>query len=275
MALRAYKPVTPGRRHMTVHDFAEITAVKPEKSLLRPLHKTGGRNNQGRNTAWHRGGGHKRMYRLIDFRRNDKDNVPASVLSIEYDPNRSARIALVQYSDGEKRYILAPDGLTVGETLMSGEKVEPKSGNCMSLANIPLGLFVHNVELRPGAGGQLVRSAGTAAQVTAREGDHVQLILPSNEVRRIHGACRATIGRVSNIEHGAISLGKAGRNRWLGRRPHVRGKAMNPVAHPLGGGEGRSNGGRHPCSRTGVLAKGGKTRKHRKYSTPFIMQRRK
>ena len=274
VALKAYKPTTPGRRGMTGSDFAELTTNKPEKSLLRPLKKTGGRNNQGRISTRRRGGGHKRRYRLIDFRRN-KDEMEAAVLSVEYDPNRSARIALVEYEDGEKRYVLAPEGLEVGQKIMSGERVEPRPGNCMNLANIPLGLFVHNVELRPGAGGQIVRSAGTGAQVSAREGKYVHLILPSGEVRRVLGQCRGTLGQVGNGDHGAVNLGKAGRSRWLGRRPKVRGKAMNPVAHPMGGGEGRSNGGRHPCSPTGVLAKGGKTRKPHKYSQPMLVKKRK
>lgn len=274
MAITAYKPTTPGRRGASVSDMSELTGVKPEKSLLQPARKTGGRNNLGRMTARHRGGGHKRRYRIIDFRR-DKDDMDATVQSIEYDPNRSGRIALLEYADGEKRYILAPFGLTVGETIRSGERVEPKVGNCMQMGYIPLGMSVHNIELRPGAGGRIVRSAGSAAQVSAREGKYVHLILPSGEVRRVLRTCRATVGRVSNIEHGSINIGKAGRNRWLGRRPKVRGKAMNPVAHPMGGGEGRSNGGRHPCSRTGVLAKGGKTRKHRKHSDSLIVKKRK
>ncbi len=275
MALKLYKPTTPARRGMTGSGFSEITQSKPEKSLLRPLKRTGGRNGQGRMTARHRGGGHKRRYRLIDFRRRDKDGVPATVQSIQYDPNRTTRIALVQYSDGERRYVLAPAGLKVGDTVLNGDKVEPRTGNCMNLMSVPLGLFVHNVELKPGGGGKIVRSAGTSAQVSAREGKYVHLIMPSGEVRRVLGSCRGTIGQLSNIEHEAENLGKAGRSRWLGRRPKVRGKAMNPVAHPMGGGEGRSNGGRHPCSRTGLLAKGGKTRNPRKYSNRLILRRRK
>jgi len=212
---------------------------------------------------------------MIDFRRMDKDGMPATVLAIQYDPNRSAHIALIQYEDGEKRYILAPATLKVGATVINGDRTEPSVGNCMSLGSIPLGLFVHNVALKPGAGGQIVRSAGSSAQVSAREGKYVHLILPSGEVRRVLGKCRATIGRLSNIEHEAVNIGKAGRSRWMGRRPKVRGKAMNPVAHPMGGGEGRSNGGRHPCSPTGVLAKGGKTRKPRKYSDRLIVRKRK
>jgi large subunit ribosomal protein L2 len=275
MAQKNYKPTTNGRRQMSVDDFTDISKVKPEKSLLRPLKKSGGRNNQGRMTSRRRGGGHKRRYRVIDWRRNDKDGMAATVQSIEYDPNRSARIALVQYEDGEKRYILAPDKLEVGQEIFSDERTEPRVGNCMNLRYVPLGLFVHNVELRPGTGGQIVRSAGVTAQVSAREGRYVHLILPSGEVRRVLGKCRATIGRVSNIEHETTKLGKAGRNRWKGRRPKVRGKAMNPVAHPLGGGEGRSNGGRHPVSPTGVPAKGGKTRKRKKQSDRLIVSRRK
>jgi len=274
MGLKTYKPTTPGCRGRVGSDFSELTAHEPEKALLGPLKKTGGRNNQGKMTTRRRGGGHKRRYRLIDLRR-DKDGMPATVLSIQYDPNRTARIALVQYEDGEKRYILAPAGLAVGDKVLSGEKVEPQPGNCMNLQNVPLGLLVHNVELQPGAGGKIVRSAGSAAQVSAREGRYVHLILPSGEVRRVLGTCRATIGQLSHVEHEAEKLGKAGRNRWLGRRPKVRGKAMNPVAHPLGGGEGRSNGGRHPCSPTGVPAKGGKTRNPRKYSNRLILRKRK
>jgi len=242
--------------------------------LLVPLNKTGGRNHHGKITARHRGGGSKRRYRLIDFRR-DKDGVAARVLGIEYDPNRSARIALLEYEDGERRYILAPDGLKEGEVLQSGPGAEPKPGNCLPLKEIPPGLQVHNVELVRGRGGQIVRSAGAAAQLSAREGKYVHLILPSGEVRRVLGECRATIGRVGNADHENLRAGKAGKTRWRGRRPKVRGKAMNPVDHPLGGGEGRSNGGRHPCSPTGVPAKGGKTRKRHKYSDRLILNRRK
>lgn len=276
MPLKTYKPTTPGRRGMSCSDFSELTPLsKPEKSLLRPIRRTGGRNSHGHMTSRHRGGGHKRLYRMIDFRRLDKDDMPATVLSIQYDPNRSARIALIQYEDGEKRYILAPATLKAGATVISGDRTEPSIGNCMNLASIPLGMFVHNVALKPTAGGQIVRSAGSSAQVSAREGEYVHLILPSGEVRRVLGKCRATIGRLSNIEHEAVNIGKAGRSRWMGRRPKVRGKAMNPVAHPMGGGEGRSNGGRHPCSPTGVLAKGGKTRKPRKDSDRLIVRKRK
>ena len=273
MAIKEYKPTTPGRRGMSVLDFSVLTCDKPEKSLLEPLNKTGGRNNQGRRTASHRGGGHKRCYRRMDFRR-DKDDCPAVVATLEYDPNRSSFIALVQYEDGEKRYILAPADLSVGDRIVSADQAEPRGGNCMSLRNIPLGMFVHNVELLPGNGGQIVRSAGSAAQVSAREGKYVHLVLPSGEVRRVLGVCRATVGRVGNADHSAVKLGKAGRSRWLGRRPKVRGKAMNPVSHPMGGGEGRSNGGRHPCSRTGLLAKGGKTRKKNKSRRLIVRGRR-
>ncbi|WP_417393674.1 50S ribosomal protein L2 [Gimesia sp.] len=276
MGIRFYKPTTPGRRGASVSDFAAITDRKkaPEKSLLVRYKKKGGRNNQGVITSRHRGGGHKRMYRLIDFRRT-KDGVPAKVNGIEYDPNRSARIALLHYVDGEKRYILAPEGLKAGDTVVSGEKVEPNIGNCMPLSAIPLGSTIHNVEMQPGRGGQLCRSAGTSAVLNAREENWAQVTLPSGEVRRIPNSCRATIGEIGNSEHTKIVLGKAGRKRWLGRRPHVRGTCMNPVAHPMGGGEGRNSGGRHPCSPTGKLAKGGKTRKRKKASSKAIIRRRK
>jgi large subunit ribosomal protein L2 len=276
MGIRQYKPVTPGRRQGTVSDFAEITdrKKKPEKSLLEPKPKKGGRNNQGIVCTRFRGGGHKKMYRVIDFKRK-KDDVTATVVAIEYDPNRSARIALVQYGDGEKAYILAPEGLKAGEKIVSGEKVEPKAGNCMPLRSIPLGMTIHNLEMQPGHGGQLCRSAGTSATLTARDGKWAQVTLPSGEVRRISSECRATIGMISNAEHMNISLGKAGRKRWMGRKPHNRGTSMNPVDHPLGGGEGRSKGGRHPCSPRGVLAKGGKTRKKRKPSNAAIIRRRR
>ena len=276
MGIRFYKRVTPGRRGASVSDFAAITDRKkaPEKTLLVRYKKKGGRNHQGIITARHRGGGHKRMYRLIDFRRT-KDGVPAKVNSIEYDPNRSARIALLHYVDGEKRYIIAPEGLVAGDTVVSGEKVEPNIGNCMPLASIPLGSAIHNVEMQPGRGGQLCRSAGTSAVLNAREDNWAQITLPSGEVRRIPSSCRATIGEIGNSEHTKIVLGKAGRKRWMGRRPHVRGTCMNPVAHPMGGGEGRNSGGRHPCSPTGKLAKGGKTRKRKKASSKAIIRRRK
>ena len=276
MGIRQYKPVTPGRRQGSVSDFSDITdrKKKPEKSLCVPLKKKGGRNNQGIITVRFRGGGHKRMYRLIDFKRS-KDGVPANVVGIEYDPNRSSRIALVQYQDGQKAYILAPEGLKAGDTIQNGEDSEPRVGNCLPLRKIPLGMSVHNVELQPGRGGQLGRSAGTSITLTAREGRWAQITLPSGEVRRVSSECRATIGSIGNAEHMNISLGKAGRKRWLGRKPHNRGTSMNPVSHPMGGGEGRTGGGRHPCSPTGVLAKGGKTRKKRKPSNSAIIRRRR
>src|SRR6516225_992792 len=273
MGIRQYKPTTPGRRQGSVSDFAEITArkKKPEKSLLRPHRKKGGRNNQGIVCSRFRGGGHKRMYRIIDFKRR-KDNVWATVVSIEYDPNRSSRIALLQYEDGEKRYILAPEGLKAGDRLLSGENAEPRVGNCLPLTKIPLGMEIHNLEMQPGRGGQICRSAGCSATLTAREANWAQVTLPSGEVRRVSSACRATIGTIGNADHMNVSLGKAGRKRWMGRRPHNRGTSMNPVSHPMGGGEGRTAGGRHPCSPTGVLAKGGKTRKKRKPSNAAILR---
>jgi large subunit ribosomal protein L2 len=274
MGIRKYKPTSPGRRHGSVLDYSEITCTTPEKSLLRPLKKTGGRNNHGRITCRHRGGGHKRRYRLIDFKRN-KDGVPARVATIEYDPNRTCFIAKLVYADGEKRYILAPIGLEVGQTLISGEGSEPNPGNAMPLENIPVGVQVHNIELQPGRGGQICRSAGTAAQLQAREGSYAVVLLPSGELRRIHVTCRATIGRVGNTDYQNVKLGKAGRRRHLGRRPHVRGTAMNPVDHPMGGGEGRTAGGRHPCSPTAVLAKGGRTRRRNHPTDRFIIRRRK
>lgn len=276
MGIRFYKPVTPGRRGASVSDFAEITDRKkrPEKALTVRAKKTGGRNNQGKITARHRGGGHKRLYRIVDFKRT-KDGVEGTVTHIEYDPNRSCRIALVQYEDGEKRYILAPEGVAAGAKVMSGESVEPNVGNCMPLSSIPLGTEIHNIEMQPGRGGQLVRSAGTRAVLNAREGRWAQVTLPSGEVRRLPSKCRATIGVVGNSEHSSIVYGKAGRRRWLGWRPHVRGTSMNPVAHPMGGGEGRNSGGRHPCSPTGRLAKGGRTRAKRKASNKAIIRRRR
>jgi large subunit ribosomal protein L2 len=277
MGIRQYKPTSAGRRGGSVSDFADLTHPKqnrPEKSLLKRLKKKGGRNNQGVICVRFRGGGHKRMYRVIDFKRK-KDGVPAAVVSVEYDPNRSARIALVRYEDGEKAYILAPDGLKAGDTVRSGEGAEPTTGNCLPLARIPLGMTVHNVEMQPGRGGQLARSAGCSATLTAREADWAQITMPSGEVRRVSATCRATIGAISNAEHMNISLGKAGRKRWLGRKPHNRGVSMNPVNHPMGGGEGRTSGGRNPCSPTGVLAKGGKTRKKRKPSNSAIIRRRR
>ena len=276
MGIRHYNPTTPGRRQGSVSDFAEITdrKKKPEKSLLEPKPKKGGRNHQGIITTRFRGGGHKRMYRLIDFKRR-KDNVWATVVSIEYDPNRSARIALLQYEDGEKRYILAPEGLKAEDRVLSGPEAEPRVGNCLPLTKIPLGTEIHNLEMQPGRGGQICRSAGCSATLTAREAKWAQVTLPSGEVRRVSSDCRATIGTIGNADHMNISLGKAGRNRWLGRKPHNRGTSMNPVSHPMGGGEGRTAGGRHPCSPTGVLAKGGKTRNKRKPSNSAIVRRRR
>jgi large subunit ribosomal protein L2 len=276
MGIRKYNPTSPGRRFASVSDFAEITDRKkrPEKSLVHPKKKKGGRNHQGKITARHRGGGHKQKYRIIDFKRK-KDGIPAKVAAIEYDPNRSARIALLHYADGEKRYILAPEGLAAGATVVSGEQAEPRLGNCLPLNRIPAGTTIHNVEMQPGRGGQICRSAGTSAVLSAREEKWAQLTLPSGEVRRVPGACRATIGAIGNADHMNVRLGKAGRKRWMGRRPHVRGTAMNPVAHPLGGGEGRTSGGRHPCSPTGKLAKGGKTRRRRKPSNAAIVRRRR
>ncbi len=276
MGIRKYKPTSAGRRGGSVSDFAELTdrKKKPEKSLLEPHKKKGGRNHQGIITSRFRGGGHKRMYRIIDFKRN-KDNVWASVVAVEYDPNRTARIALIEYEDGTKAYILAPDGLKAGDKLMSGENAEPRVGNCLPLSKIPLGMSVHNIEMQPGRGGQICRSAGTSASLGAREADWVQITLPSGETRRVNSKCRATIGSMSNPDHMNISLGKAGRKRWLGKKPHNRGTSQNPVSHPMGGGEGRSKGGRHPCSPTGVLAKGGKTRSKRKPSNAAIVRRRR
>jgi large subunit ribosomal protein L2 len=275
MGIRKLKPTSAGRRNATVSDFADLTpGAKPLKSRLRPKKKKGGRNNQGKITCRHRGGGHKQQYRLIDFRRS-KDGVPAKVASIEYDPNRTARIALLHYVDGEKRYILAPDGLQVGMTLLSGPEAPPSLGNCLPLKNIPPGMSVHNVEMKPGRGGVLCRSAGTGATLVAAESDWAQITLPSGEIRRVPSVCRATIGKMGNADHMAIKLGKAGRKRWLGRRPHVRGTAMNPIDHPHGGGEGRTKGGRHPVSPTGVPAKGGPTRKRGKPSNRAIVRRRR
>jgi large subunit ribosomal protein L2 len=273
MGIRKLKPVTPGQRQRSVADFAEITTDKPEKSLLAPIKKSGGRNAQGRLTSRYRGGGHKRRYRIIDFKR-DKFDQPAVVKTIEYDPNRSARIALVEYPDGEKRYILAPQKLNVGATVISGQNVEPVVGNAMPLKNIPLGTSVHNIELYPGAGGAMARSAGSFAQLMAREGKYAVLKMPSGETRLILVTCLATIGEVSNPDHFNIDLGKAGRNRWLGRKPHNRGVSMNPVDHPMGGGEGRSSGG-HPRNRNGIPAKGYKTRHKKKASTRLIIKKRK
>jgi large subunit ribosomal protein L2 len=276
MGIRYYKPVTAGRRGGSVSDFAEITdrKKKPEKTLVTPRKKKGGRNFQGITTTRFRGGGHKKMYRIIDFKRI-KDNVWASVVSIEYDPNRTCRIALLQYEDGAKAYILAPEGLKAGDRVISGTDIEPRMGHCMPLKKIPLGMNVHCVEMQPGRGAQICRSAGCTAVLSAREADWAQITLPSGEVRRLPAECRATIGVIGNADHMNISLGKAGRKRWMGRKPHNRGTSQNPVDHPMGGGEGRTAGGRHPCGPTGVLAKGGKTRKRRKPSNKSIIRRRR
>ena len=273
MAIRKLKPNTPGQRQRSVSAFDTITKSTPEKSLLAPLKKSGGRNNHGRITSRHRGGGHKRRYRIIDFKRN-KHGIPARVAAIEYDPNRSARIALLVFADGEKRYIIAPDGVEVGQTVLSGPDATPDLGNCLPLTNIPLGTSVHAIEMVPGRGAQLARSAGTYAQLTAREGKLATLKLPSGEVRQVPVTCMATIGQTSNPDHFNIEIGKAGRSRWLGIRPQTRGVAMNPVDHPMGGGEGKSSGG-HPKSPTGVYAKGFKTRKKNKASNKYIVRRRK
>lgn len=274
MAINKLKPITPGTRFMSVSSFGEITKVSPEKSLTVSLKKSGGRNNLGRVTARHLGGGHKRRYRIIDFKR-DKFGIPAKVFSIEYDPNRSSRIALLHYIDGDKRYIIAPEGLKIGDKVQSGSGSEITVGNALPLKEMPLGSFVHNVELKPGKGGQLARSAGSSLQLMAKEGDYAQLKMPSGEVRMIRLNCLATYGVVGNAEQENISLGKAGRSRWLGKRPHVRGVAMNPVDHPMGGGEGKTSGGGHPVSPWGQKAKGLKTRKHKKESNKLIIKRRK
>ena len=273
MAIKKYKPTTPGQRNKAISSFEEITTSKPYKKLLAPLKSTGGRNNTGQMTVRYRGGGHKRMYRIIDFLRN-KDAVKATVLTIEYDPNRSARIALVQYEDGEKRYIIAPDGLKVGNVVESGSGVSPDLGNCLPLSEIPVGTLVHAIELRPGQGAAMARSAGTYAQLAAREGKYAILRLPSGETRMVPVTCRATVGIVSNTDHNLESFGKAGRNRHLGRKPHNRGVVMNPHDHPMGGGEGRASGG-HPRSRKGLPAKGYKTRNPKAVSNRFIIERRK
>ncbi len=273
MPLKRFKPYTPSRRAMTVADFSELTDKKPEKKLLRPKKRISGRNHHGRITMRRRGGGAKRLYRVVDFRR-DKDGIPGKVTAIEYDPNRSANIALIVYVDGEKRYIVAPSSLKVGQTITSGKKAEFEAGNAMPLANMPLGSVVSNVELTPGKGGQIARAAGNKCQLLAKEGKFVVLRLPSGEMRRVLGECKATFGAVGNEEHGNINLGKAGRSRWLGRRPKVRGVVMNPVDHPHGGGEGRSSGGGHPVTPWGVPTKGYKTRKKKKISNKFIIRRR-
>ncbi|MBI1871380.1 MAG: 50S ribosomal protein L2 [Chlamydiae bacterium] len=273
MALKTYNPVTPTRRFTTGYTFEEITKDRPEKNLVERLGRTGGRNSQGRLTMRHRGGGYRKVYRIIDFKR-EKFNIPARVVSIEYDPNRSCRIALLSYADGEKRYILAPLGLKVNDVLVTSDTAEPKIGNCMKLSQIPLGTFLHNIELVPGKGGQLVRSAGSSAQLMAREANFAHVRLPSKEIRLVRVECRATLGQLSNPDHMNISLGKAGRMRWKGRRSIVRGVAMNPVDHPLGGGEGKANGGRQHCSPWGLID-GTKTRKRSKASSKYILERRK
>jgi large subunit ribosomal protein L2 len=273
MPVKVYKPTSPGRRNMSVSDFAEITRSKPERSLTKGLvKKSGGRNSNGRITAYHRGGGHRRRFRIIDFRRN-KVEVPAKVAAIEYDPNRSANIALLHYVDGEKRYILSPGGLKVGDTVVSSAEAEIKPGNALPLSRIPIGTTVHAIEMKPGKGAQMVRSAGTSAQIMAREGKMATLRLPSGEMRMVHIDCMATVGEVGNNEHANQRIGKAGRSRWLGKRSNVRGVAMNPVDHPMGGGEGRSSGGRHPCTPWGKPTKGAKTRNN-KQSDKYIVKRR-
>lgn len=274
MAVKKYNPTSPGMRTKVTLDFSELTKKRPEKSLTTSKKRTGGRNNNGRTTSRYIGGGHKKLYRLIDFKRNKKD-IPANVQAIEYDPNRSANIALLAYADGEKRYIIAPNELKVGDSVISGEKVDIKPGNAMPLKSIPLGAIIHNIEMKIGKGGQLVRSAGNSAQLMAKEGKYATIKLPSNEVRLILQECYATIGQLSNIHHENIKIGKAGRSRWLGRRPHVRGVVMNPVDHPHGGGEGKSKSGRHPVSPWGTPTKGYKTRKKNKPSSKYIVNRRK
>ncbi|PHQ35298.1 50S ribosomal protein L2 [Rhodopirellula bahusiensis] len=275
MGIRIYKPTSAGRRNASVSDFKELTpGYTPERSLLRPKTKTGGRNNQGKITSRHRGGGHKQKYRVIDFRRV-KDGLVATVDSVQYDPNRTARIALLKYPDGEKHYVIAPSGVAAGDKLQNGPEAPPVVGNCLPLKNIPLGTSVCCIEMRAGRGAVMCRSAGTQATLQAREADWAQLLLPSGEVRRVPSACRATIGQVGNSDHMNVVLGKAGRSRWLGRRPHVRGTAMNPIDHPHGGGEGRTKGGRHPVSPSGKSAKGGRTRQKRKPSNSSIVRRRK
>ena len=273
MPIRKYKPTSAGRRFQSVQTFDEITETRPYRPLTEPLGRSGGRNNTGALTSWWRGGGHKRNYRVIDFKR-DKFNIPAKVTTIEYDPNRSARIALVTYADGEKRYILHPLGVKVGDAIVSGENVDILPGNTLPLKSIPLGTMIHAVELKPGKGAQIARSAGSAVQLVAREGDYASVKMPSGEIRLISVECLATIGQVGNIDHENVSIGKAGRNRWLGKRPHVRGVAMNPVDHPLGGGEGKTSGGRHPVTPWGRPTKGYKTRRN-KTTDRFIVQRRK
>ncbi|HTG89315.1 MAG TPA: 50S ribosomal protein L2 [Vicinamibacterales bacterium] len=272
MGIRTYKPTSPGRRFQTVQTFDDLTTSKPHKPLVENLHRSGGRNNHGELTSWWRGGGHKRLYRIIDFKRDKKD-IPGTISTIEYDPNRSARIALVTYSDGEKRYILQPLGLKVGDSVVAGDNVDILPGNALPLKNIPLGTMLHNVELKPGKGGQIARSAGSSVQLVAKEGDYASVKMPSGEIRHIAIVCYATVGQVGNLDHENVSIGKAGRSRWLGRRPHNRGVVMNPVDHPHGGGEGKTSGGRHPVSPWGLPTKGYKTR-NRKATDKFIVQRR-
>jgi len=274
MGIRVYKPTSAGRRNSSVNDYAELTIDRPEKSLCRRIKKNGGRNHRGIITTRHRGGGARKIYRFIDFKRN-KDGVPAKVATIEYDPNRNCFISLLHYADGEKRYILAPQGIKTGDLVESGDSCEPKTGNAMPLGAIPAGLDIHNIEMMAGQGGKLVRGAGSAAKIVAKEGNWVTIVLPSGEMRTVRRECRATIGRLSNPDYQNVRIGKAGRTRHMGRRPHVRGCAMNPVDHPMGGGEGHRSGGRHPVSPTGVLAKGGKTRNPRKPSNKRIIRRRK
>jgi large subunit ribosomal protein L2 len=274
MGIRIYRPTSAGRRNSSVNDYAELTVTRPEKSLCRRIKKSGGRNHKGITTVRFRGGGARKIYRVIDFKR-DKDNVPAKVATVEYDPNRNCFISLLHYVDGEKRYILSPFGIKTGDIVESGISCEPKMGNAMPMSHIPAGLEIHNIEMRAGQGGKLVRGAGNSAKIVAKEGDWVTIILPSGEMRMIRKECRATIGRLSNPDDQNVRIGKAGRTRHMGRRGHVRGKAQNPVAHPMGGGEGRANGGRHPCSPTGVLAKGGKTRNPRSVSNKRIIRRRR
>ena len=273
MALRAYKPTSAARRFYTVSDFAEITTSQPLRRLVEGKSSTGGRNNYGRITSRFRGGGHKRRYRIIDFRRN-KIGVPAKVAHIEYDPNRTARIALLHYADGEKRYILAPDGLKQGDTVISSRAADIQAGNSLELQHIPAGTSIHNIEMKKGRGGQMVRTAGSAATLMAKDGAWALVKLPSGELRKIHVECRATVGQVSNLEHQNISIGKAGRKRWMGKRPHNRGVTMNPVDHPMGGGEGRTSGGRHPCSPWGTLAKGQKTRNNKRTDMMIVKHRK-
>jgi large subunit ribosomal protein L2 len=273
MPIKQYNPTSPGRRFMTTLTFDEITRDRPEKALTEPLKRSGGRNSKGHTTIRFMGGGHKRRYRVIDFRR-DKRDIPATVATVEYDPNRSARIALLHYKDGEKRYILCPEGLKVGQTVVAGEGADILPGNCLPLKAIPAGTMVHNIELRAGKGGQMVRTAGAAAQLVAKEGGYAQVKLPSGEVRKVHVDCLATIGQIGNIDHKNVSIGKAGRTRWLGRRPHNRGVSMNPVDHPHGGGEGKTSGGRHPVTPWGKPTKGAKTRNNKR-TQQFIVKRRK